>query len=165
MHSTVLCVALSEITDSGAVLSALEEFDAVGREAFLSNYGFGQATGYFVKVGGNPYDSKAIAGAAHGYQHGVPLTHEKFSGGDATVANKLEALEFEVTRPDRLPNWSVDELLLALDLYLRTRDTIGYGKGTKEVIELSNELDHCASSRNGCARTRSSATLPASRSN
>ena len=103
-------MALSDLTDSGAVLSALAEFDEIGREAFLSKYGFGPATSYFVKVGGSLYDSKAIAGAAHGYQHGTPLTHAEFSGGDATVANKLEALGFEVTRPDRLPNWTADEL-------------------------------------------------------
>jgi 5-methylcytosine-specific restriction enzyme A len=133
-------MALKDVTDSGSVLRALEEFDTLGREAFLDKYGFGKATGYFVDIGGTLYDSKAIAGAAHGYQHGTPLTNDEFSGGDATVANRLEALGFEVTRPDRLPNWSRDELMLALHLYLTTRDMIGWGTGTKEVIALSHEL-------------------------
>jgi 5-methylcytosine-specific restriction enzyme A len=133
-------MALGDLTDSTAVLSAIAEFDALERDEFLAKYGFGKATGYFVEVGGRRYDSKAIAGAAHGYQHGTPLTSDEFSGGEATVARQLESLGFDVSRPDRLPNWSVDELMLALDLYLRTRGTMGYGKGTKEVVALSEEL-------------------------
>jgi hypothetical protein len=52
-----------------------------------------------VNVGGPLYDSKAIAGAAHGYQHAAPLAASDFSGGEATVANRLEQLGFEVTWP------------------------------------------------------------------
>lgn len=49
------------------------------------------------------YDSKAIAGAAHGYQFGSSLTARDFSGGEATVAAKLTELGFEVRRAD--PDW------------------------------------------------------------
>jgi hypothetical protein len=58
-------MGLKDITDRQAVLRAIEEFDDLGREGFLSKYGFGTATGYFVSAGGKEYDSKAIAGAAH----------------------------------------------------------------------------------------------------
>jgi 5-methylcytosine-specific restriction protein A len=133
-------MGLKDLTDATAVLRAINEFDSLGRDAFLEKYGFGKATGYFVSVGDQQYDSKAVAGAAHGYQHGTPLTNDQFSGGDATVAARLEALGFEVTRPDRLPNWTPDERMMALDLYLRTRGTMGYGKETKQVVALSEEL-------------------------
>lgn len=133
-------MSLADVTDANAVLAALAEFDRLGRDAFLKKYGFAQARDYFVEHNGRSYDSKAIAGAAHSHQHGTPLTASDFSGGDATVASRLESLGFQVTRPDRLPNWSRDELMLALELYLRTRGTLGYGKDTSEVVALSHEL-------------------------
>ncbi len=89
---------------------------------------------------GKRYDSKAITGVAHRYQHGVLLSAAMFSGGDSTVANRLERLGFEVTRPVSLPDWTVDELMLALDLYLRTRGRVSYSSTSKEVTELSAEL-------------------------
>src|SRR5262245_32742753 len=133
-------MALQDLSDQQAVRDAIREFDALGREAFLAKYGFGEARGYFVRLGDKQYDSKAIAGAAHGHQFGVPLLPSEFSGGDATVATRLESLGFEVTRPARLPDWSRDELMLALDMYLKTRGRMGYGTGNKDVIALSDEL-------------------------
>jgi putative restriction endonuclease len=61
-------MALSDITDSTAVLQAAHEFDALGREAFPAHYEFGKAREYFLVLNGKRYDSKAIMGAAHGYQ-------------------------------------------------------------------------------------------------
>lgn len=40
----------------------------------------------------------------------------------------------------RLPDWSMDELMLALDLYLRTRGEISYSPRTQVVVDLSDEL-------------------------
>jgi len=34
--------------NSSAVQAALDEFDRIGREAFLSKYGYGKARSYFV---------------------------------------------------------------------------------------------------------------------
>jgi 5-methylcytosine-specific restriction protein A len=133
-------MVMNDLNDPLAVLQAIEEFDELGREAFLDKYGFGHARDYFIEYKGGAYDSKAIVGAAHGFQFSDPLSNDDFSGGDATVATKLQKLGFTVTRPDRLPDWTNDELILALDLYLRTRDWIGYGKNTKEVVELSELL-------------------------
>jgi hypothetical protein len=58
-------VALADLTES-AVLQAIGEFDDLGRDPFLQKYGFGRSRGYFLIHGGKSYDSKAIAGAAHG---------------------------------------------------------------------------------------------------
>lgn len=133
-------MALTDLTDPEAVRKAIAEFDERGRDAFLDEYGFHPARDYFIVLDGKQYDSKAIAGVAHMYERGALLTAGDFSGGDSTVATRLEKLGFEVTRPAKLPDWSVDELMLALDLYLRTRGRIGYDASTRVVTDLSAEL-------------------------
>jgi hypothetical protein len=81
-----------------AVRAALDEFDRIGRSAFLEKYGFGEARQYMVvhPVSGTLADSKAIVGAAHGYefpQRG-PLRPKDFTGGEASVVALLESLGF-----------------------------------------------------------------------
>jgi hypothetical protein len=91
-------VALSDLTSATAVEAAMDEFDEIGREAFLSKYGFGKARRYFIRRDGKYYDSKAIAAAAMGYQdpEGGPLASGDFSGGEHGAKAKLEELHFEV---------------------------------------------------------------------
>ena len=91
-------MALADLTSSNAVLRAVEEFDRIGQQAFLTKYGFGRAREYFLYYNGNLYDSKAIVGAAHGFQYPSqgPLGPHDFSGGERTVQRKLEDLGFEV---------------------------------------------------------------------
>ena len=57
---------LSDLSDKSAVLQAMTEYDELGRDAFLARYGYGPARSYFVVHDGRRYDSKAIAGVAHG---------------------------------------------------------------------------------------------------
>ena len=90
---------LSDLTDANAVLAAIRECNLLGRDAFLERYGFGKAKGYFLIHDGKAYDSKAIAGAAYGYQHGTALKPQEFSGGESTVAKVLEGLGFVIERP------------------------------------------------------------------
>jgi hypothetical protein len=89
---------LNDLTSADAVKAALDEFDLVGRESFLSKYSFGKARRYFVRRNGKYYDSKAIAGAAMGYQDPAagPLTSDEFSGGEHGAKATLEELGFEV---------------------------------------------------------------------
>lgn len=91
-------MGLGDLTSRQAIDDAMDEFDALGRDTFLSKYGFGQAREYFMRRGNRLYDSKAIAGAAHRYQfpNQGPLKPTDFSGGEATVQRKLEELGFEV---------------------------------------------------------------------
>ncbi|WP_248960916.1 HNH endonuclease [Sphaerisporangium perillae] len=91
-------MALSDLRRE-MVLSAIEEYDKLGRDAFLEVYRYGPARGYFLLYDGKRYDSKAIAGVAHRDVDGRPLRAEDFSGGNATVARALSDLGFEVTRP------------------------------------------------------------------
>ena len=95
-----MALALSDLS-AGAVLQAIGEFDSLGRDAFLKKYGFGKSRGYFLSRDGKSYDSKAIAGAAHGNIGGsfVPLSAAEFSGGDKTVAKRLRDLGFTVLEP------------------------------------------------------------------
>jgi hypothetical protein len=89
---------LSELTDRNAVLSAIAEYDAIGQAPFLAKYGYAPAQRYYVEHGGRRYDSKAIVGAAYGYQFPDrgPLRASEFSGGEATVRPLLEGLQFTV---------------------------------------------------------------------
>ncbi|HEY2048588.1 MAG TPA: HNH endonuclease [Caulobacteraceae bacterium] len=139
-------MALSDLT-SDSVKAATAEFDRLGREAFLKAHRFEQARTYFLELDGKHYDSKAIAGVAHGYIR-PGFTHLKsshFTGGEAAVKRKLEDLGFTVVkqgdadapRASRAPDWTRDELILALDLYLRGRPT---SVGDPVVVELSEVL-------------------------
>ncbi len=77
---------------------AIAEFDCLKREAFLKKYGFGESKAFFLVHNGKEYDSKAIVGAAFGFQHphsGALKFHE-FGGGELTVKHKLEELGFDV---------------------------------------------------------------------
>jgi putative restriction endonuclease len=90
-------LAISHI-DRTAVLRAVEDFDRLGRKDFLQQYGFGRSRSYFLQVGGKLYDSKAIVGVAHGYSGGDrrPLTAAEFTGGEASVAQLLRSLDFDM---------------------------------------------------------------------
>jgi len=90
-------MGLQDLTSREAVLRAIEEYDAVGQASFLEKYGFGRARDYVLVLGDREYDSKAIVGAAHGYQHPDrgPLPYQDFNGGRPTI-EKLQSLGFEV---------------------------------------------------------------------
>lgn len=93
-------MSIRKLKDRQAVLTALREFDTLGRTGFLEKYGFGKSREYMLRDAetGNLYDSKAIVGAAYGYAFPDegPFGPEDFSGGEATVERVLSSLDFEV---------------------------------------------------------------------
>lgn len=91
-------MSFAEISSRAAVLSAVAEFNTLGRDAFLEKYGFGRARSYFLVIDGRDYDSKAIVGAAHGFQFPDlgPLTCTEFSGGCSTVERLLRGMGFDM---------------------------------------------------------------------
>jgi hypothetical protein len=92
-------MAIADLTEV-SVRRALAQFRELSLDAFLELYGFGKARGYFVVDGDLRCDSKAIAGAAHGFLRGMaPLGPNDFSGGERTVARHLREFGFEVTGP------------------------------------------------------------------
>jgi len=57
-------VTIGQIT-SVDIEGTVDEFDQLGRQAFLDKYGFGLATTYLLHCRGRFYDPKAIVGVAH----------------------------------------------------------------------------------------------------
>jgi hypothetical protein len=112
---------LAQLQSPAAVQAALDEFVRVGRTAFLERYGFGKSRDYLVRNprNGDLSDSKAIAGAAYGYQFPEegPLKHAEFSGGEVTVVAKLRSLGFEVVKIGE--DWSADEVEATVTTYFQ----------------------------------------------
>jgi 5-methylcytosine-specific restriction enzyme A len=144
---------LGDLNSRKAVLQAIEEYDQLGEEAFLEKYGFRPARSYFLIHKGRRYPSKAIAGVAHGYQYPKKgaLASAQFTGGDASVKAKLRSLGFAVTSPHddesgvpppsrRNPSWTRDELILALDLYIRSGHRV-LAEDHADVLALSELLN------------------------
>jgi hypothetical protein len=46
-------VSIGGLTSRNAVLDAIAEFDELGRDAFLTKYGYGRAREYFVSYNGH----------------------------------------------------------------------------------------------------------------
>ncbi|CAN7779785.1 DUF3883 domain-containing protein [Variovorax sp. LjRoot84] len=114
-----MAVELTRLQSSAAVQAALDEFVRLGRTAFLSRYGFGKSRDFLVRDGrtGQLCDSKAIIGAAFGYQFPDegPLKPSDFSGGEATVVPKLQRLGFEVVRIGE--DWTAEEVQATVASY------------------------------------------------
>lgn len=103
---------LSLLKSPAAVQSAIDEFEHLGRAAFLKRYGFSKSRDFMVRNPrtGGPCDSKAIVGVAFGKQfpnQGV-LRAEDFSGGEKAVVPLLQALGFDVMRIGE--DWTEDEV-------------------------------------------------------
>lgn len=78
------------------VLRAIEEYDRLGQDAFLAEYGFGRATAYLLIHHGRSYDSKAILGVAYKLATGIRIGPHEFSGGVYGAAGVLRKLGFEI---------------------------------------------------------------------
>jgi hypothetical protein len=90
-------MSLRDIT-AASVEDAINEFDRLGRAAFLEKYGFRRAREFYLAHEGREYDSKAIAGAAHGFARSKALQPNEFSGGEGAAAGRLRALGFTVVK-------------------------------------------------------------------
>jgi len=95
---------LSRLTDRESVLDAVQEFDALGEEAFLDRYGYSGTVDYYLVLDGRLYGSKAIVGVAFGKQYPElgPLARKEFSGGLQGAGSALKRLGFEVKTPAEL---------------------------------------------------------------
>ncbi|MFF2844360.1 YDG/SRA domain-containing protein [Paenarthrobacter sp. NPDC057981] len=77
---------MSELTDPSAISKAIDEFRALGREAFLAKHGQQPSVRYFAEADGTLIDSKPLLAVAYGIQHPErgPLSVRLFSGGEQT---------------------------------------------------------------------------------
>lgn len=131
------------LSDRDAVLKAIAECDRLGRDPFLHKYGYQRAYEYFLVHNGREYDSKAILGVAHKYENGKALGPREFSGGTATAVRVLEGLGFKVRRAERrprLPEWTDEERVLALDVFQQSGPRASFSSRDGEVRELSDYL-------------------------
>ncbi|WP_078849848.1 HNH endonuclease [Streptomyces sp. NRRL F-5126] len=120
------------------VLKAIDEYDHLGRDRFLSKYGYKPATGYLLLHEDRTYDSKAIAGVAHKFRHGRALRPDELSGGRSHAARWLAKVGFLI-RSSRSPDWTRDEIILACDLAMAN----GWKRlefDDPRVVELSDLL-------------------------
>jgi len=89
-------MALFEDVRAEHVNAAIEEYDALGGDAFLRRYGFGRSKEYLLWQQGQSYDSKAILGVALGNAEGRPATRTESNGGVTGAAQVLTDLGFTV---------------------------------------------------------------------
>jgi len=89
-------MAFWDIVAEHHVRQAVAEYDRLGQDEFLAQYGFGRATAYLLIVDGKAYDSKAILGVAYRLATGKPMGPHDFSGGVQGAAGVLRRLGFEV---------------------------------------------------------------------
>jgi 5-methylcytosine-specific restriction protein A len=88
------------LTDRKHVQDAIDEFDELGREAFIEKYGGRKSLSFFLVHKERLYDSKPIVASALTRQlqsHDLILCN-RFSGGDATVKRALEELGLSVRK-------------------------------------------------------------------
>ncbi|NWK94543.1 hypothetical protein DM806_02390 [Sphingobium lactosutens] len=90
----------------------MKQFRELGRDAFIAEYSapeaaFGRSRDHFVVEDGIGYDSKPLAAAAYGFQHGRKhaLHSDDFYGGPPVI-RRMAALGFKVS------NWTSPSLIL-----------------------------------------------------
>lgn len=83
------------LVDQEAVVSAINEYQEKGRASFLEEYGFREASQYYVQHDGALYDAKAIANVAY-RRLGEHWTGHIISGGQAHSNRLLVRLGFRV---------------------------------------------------------------------
>jgi hypothetical protein len=73
-------MALSELTNRDAILAAIQEYVALGQDAFLARHAYSRPRRYQLVNDGKRHDAKAIVGVAFGYQFSErgPLQHSEF---------------------------------------------------------------------------------------
>lgn len=110
------------------VEQAIDEARRLGRVRFLEDYGFGEATKYFlITDDGERYDSKAIVGVAYGFAHPDegPRRADTFSGGLRGAAGVLTRLRYAVEAVE------VGEPAGHFDISISLHDVSKYALGDK----------------------------------
>jgi predicted HAD superfamily Cof-like phosphohydrolase len=102
-------MAFWDVVAEHHVRQAVAEYDRLGQDEFLADYGFGRATAYLLIVDGKAYDSKAILGVAYRLATGKPIGPHDFSGGVHGAAGVLRRLGFDVqnVRDRQVPDSAV----------------------------------------------------------
>ncbi|MCA8086319.1 DUF3883 domain-containing protein [Burkholderia cenocepacia] len=114
-------MSIQEIKDPTSIQAAMSEYDRVGRTDFLDKYGFTKSRNYMLRdsVTGRLYDLMSIVSAAYSYAfpERVPLSSIDIIGGEATAAQFLTELGFEVVRIGQ--DWNREEIEATVQDYFQ----------------------------------------------
>lgn len=115
------------------VLLALEEFDRIGADEFLSRYGFDPQGEFDLIHNSSSYDSLAVLGVAHLRATGELAPPKDLEGGAEGAARVLVGLGFEV---DGEPEAEVDESETTVDASEIGDDTArdAWAESAREVL-------------------------------
>ena len=130
-------MAMKDISSRAAVEHAIDEYFRIGRESFLTRYGFLRSKDYFIVWEDALVDSKPILGVAHRYQFPEEgaLGPSDFSGGVDHAAGRLESLGFEI-RNQRETAWGDSEFRHVVAAYISLLELYGAG----EVVSKAETL-------------------------
>ena len=130
-------MALSDVTKD-MIIATLDEYRTLGPEGFHAKWGGSDKNvDYHIVWKGDFYPSKAIVNAAHYKVMGDPKMERirGYSGGLATMIPVLERHGFDYT--EGKVNWDREEMILALELYMRNPQP---GKTSTAIAEVSELL-------------------------
>lgn len=88
-------VGLQDVTRD-AILDAVDEYEDLGRDGFLSKYGFAAQVDVVLEYVGQKYDGVAVIAAGHGFATGTPLGSGELVNRENEVAERLAKLQFRV---------------------------------------------------------------------
>jgi hypothetical protein len=88
-------IAWDKVTDAD-VVRAIQEYDRLGPERFLSARGFAPTTTYDLVRGKRRYPPKAILGTAYEFATGQRLASGDFEGGKTGAVKVLGNLGFTI---------------------------------------------------------------------
>jgi hypothetical protein len=78
------------------VVTAIEEYDRLGPDAFFAAHGFAPTTTYELVRDRRSYPPKAILGTAYEFATGQRLASGDFEGGKSGAVRVLEGLGFTI---------------------------------------------------------------------
>lgn len=126
-------MALSDVTKE-AIVETLEEYRALGADAFHAKWGGSDKNvDYHIIWNGEFFPSKTIVNTAHYKAIGdLAMETRGYSGGLATMVPVLKRHGFDYT--EGKVNWDREEMILALELYIRDPQP---GKTSKAIADVS----------------------------
>jgi predicted HNH restriction endonuclease len=94
---------LSDLTDGSAVQQAMLEFDEIGRDAFLTRYGYRPARSFFVVHGGKRYLTRLSTGLTKAFSELADLRWPTVEGTPASeeVSQRAQATALEFSEGER----------------------------------------------------------------
>ncbi|WDZ96212.1 HNH endonuclease [Herbaspirillum sp. WKF16] len=127
---------IGELASRDAVLKALGEYDALGKDAFLKNYKYTSSLKYHLRHGPTVYDAQAIVGAAYFHEFGTRISQGRIESDAKDIPGVLTKLGFTELEERRHPALH----LVKGNVYTRTQLTQLYGGQLQSGIWTPREF-------------------------